>query len=49
MGMSDTDERNDGGCFRDPENRDAANCIHHIHGYESSRNGALRNERDRSL
>ncbi len=37
-------ERNDGGCFRDPENQDAANCIHHIHGYVSSRNGPLRNE-----
>ncbi len=41
-------ERNDGGCFRDPENQDAANCIHHIHGYVSSRNGPLRNEGDRS-
>lgn len=42
-------ERNDGRGFRDPENRDAAKCICHIHGYVSSANGPVRNEYNHSL
>lgn len=41
-------ERNDGCFFRDPENREAAKCICHIHGYVSSANGPVRNEYNHS-